>query len=231
MRRGRSAPKTSGARTVAARVLHGEVHGKTLGLIGYGRVGRAIAHRASAFGLRTVAGANSAISATPEDGVELLSTTRLDDLLEVSDYVVVACPLTEATRGMLSPRALHQMKRSAILVNPSRAAIIDEHAPYHALKDGVIAGAFLDVWYAYPTRGSDRVRPSAFPLLDLPNAWCTPHSSAWTHELFRRRYAVIADNVNRLTLGGSLRNVVHGPANVEAGPLTSGARGEAPEGG
>lgn len=188
------------------RKPHGEIHGKTLGLIGYGRVGRAIADRAHAFGLQTIAVTGSQ---TSDEFVQLLVPSRLDDLLEVSDYVVVACPLTAQTRGMLDGRAFHRMKSSAILVNPSRAAIVEESALYEALSTGVIAGAFLDVWYSHPTGSSDRVKPSDFPLLDLPNTWCTPHSSAWTENLFERRYAVIADNINRLMAGHALSNVVH----------------------
>ncbi|MGH3662195.1 MAG: 2-hydroxyacid dehydrogenase [Micromonosporaceae bacterium] len=188
------------------RVPHGEISGKTIGLIGHGRVGKAIARRARALGLRVVAVTRSI--ATADDDVEILPTTRLDQLLDVSDYVVVACPLTSHTRGMIGRQELARMKRTAILINPSRAAIVKERALYEALAEGVIAGAFLDVWYRYPKTDSDRPPPSAYPFWELPTVWCTPHSSAWTEEVFRRRYRVIADNINRLAAGRGLRNIV-----------------------
>jgi len=95
-----------------------------------------------------------------------------------------------------------------VLVNVSRAEIVDEAALYAALRDARIGGAILDVWYRYPASEHDTAAPAGHPFWELPNAWCTPHSSAWTHQLPRRRYAVIAENVNRLVSGEPLRNVV-----------------------
>lgn len=187
------------------REPHGEIHGKTLGIIGYGRIGRAIAARAAAFGVRVVAVDDFA---TPDDNTQVLPTARLADLLTGSDYVVVSCPLTAQTSGMVDAAALALMPAHAVLVNISRAQIVDEDALYAALRDGRIGGAILDVWYRYPSSSDDAVTPASHPFWELPNAWCTPHSSAWTQQLPRRRYAVIADNVNRLMSGEPLRNVV-----------------------
>jgi phosphoglycerate dehydrogenase-like enzyme len=187
------------------RTPHGEIAGKKLGVIGYGRIGRAIATRAAAFGVRVVAVDDFA----PPDGVaEVLPTVRLGELLSGSDYVVVSCPLTPETTGLIDAAALAAMPEHAVLVNISRAPIVDEDALYTALRERHIGGAILDVWYRYPSSSHDRLAPAARPFWDLPNAWCTPHSSAWTGELPRRRYAVIADNVNRLVAGEPLRNVV-----------------------
>jgi phosphoglycerate dehydrogenase-like enzyme len=187
------------------RVPHGELHGRSLGLIGYGRIGRAIAARAAAFGLRVTA-VDDHTSADANAAVR--STADLPDLLAHSDYLVVACPLTPETTGLLDAAALAAMPAHAVLVNISRAAIVDPAALYTALRDNRIGGAILDVWYAYPTGGDPDPAPAAQPFWDLPNAWCTPHSSAWTRQLPRRRYAVIADNVNRLASGRPLRNLV-----------------------
>lgn len=188
------------------RVPHGEIHGRTLGIIGYGRIGRAIAVRAAAFGVRVLAVDEFA---TSDDNATVLPS--LAELLERSDYVVVACPLTAQTFEMIDAEALAVMPAHAVLVNISRARIVDEDALYTALRDGRLGGAILDVWYRYPSSSDDAVTPASRPFWDLPNAWCTPHSSAWTHQLPRRRYAVIADNVNRLVSGESLRNVVRAP--------------------
>jgi phosphoglycerate dehydrogenase-like enzyme len=187
------------------RTPHGEILGKTLGLVGYGRIGRAIADRAAAFGMRVVAVDDYA---SPDARVAPWPTSRLSELLDGADFVVVTCPLTDDTRGMLDEAAFARMKSTAVVINAARAPIIDEASLYEALRTGAIGGAVLDVWYSYPTGSDDRVAPSTFDFASLPNAWCTPHSSAWTHELPRRRYAVIADNIDRLESGQSLRNVV-----------------------
>ena len=76
------------------------------------------------------------------------------------------------------------------------------------MRDNVIGGAILDVWYRYPGVDDHELAPAEDPLWELPNAWCTPHSSAWTTQLPRRRYAVIADNLNRLVAGEEVRNLV-----------------------
>lgn len=187
------------------RTPHGEIHAKTLGIIGYGRIGRAIAARAAAFGVRTVAVDDFAV---PDRSAEVLPTERLPEMLAHSDYVVVSCPLTAETTGMIDAPTLAAMPTHAVLVNVSRAQIVDEDALYTALRERRIGGAILDVWYSYPSSSHDSVTPASRPFWDLPNAWCTPHSSAWTHQLPNRRYAVIADNVNRLMSGKRLRNVV-----------------------
>lgn len=187
------------------RVPHGEIHGRTLGIIGYGRIGRAIATRAAAFGVRIVAVDDLATG----DGIaETLPTDRLPELLAQSDFVVLSCPLTPETTGLIDAAALEAMQPHAVLVNISRAPIADEDALYTALRDRRIGGAILDVWYRYPGSAHDLVPPASRPFWDLPNVWCTPHSSAWTHQLPRRRYAAIADNINRLVAGKPLRNVV-----------------------
>jgi phosphoglycerate dehydrogenase-like enzyme len=188
------------------REPHGEVYGKTMLLIGYGRIGRAIASRAQAFGVRVLATDDFTVDAP--QGVEIHPTSSLIELLGVADYVVVACPFTPQTEGLLGRRELGQMKSSAIIINPSRAQIVDEDALYSSLASQEIAGAFLDVWYRYPESGDEATPPSNRPLLDLPNTWCTPHSSAWTRPLSGRRYALLAENINRFAHGLPLRNII-----------------------
>jgi len=192
-----------------SRQPHGELHSRRLLLVGYGRIGRAIAARAAAFGLHVRAVDDYAAS----DGHALVvPTTALHDELGAADYVVVACPLTDTTRGLIGGPELAVMPAHAVLVNPSRGPIVDEQALYDALRDHRIAGAFLDVWYRYPGPDGEPDAPSTLPLATLPNVWATPHSSAWTYELSQRRYAVVADNINRLRDGRPLRNLVAGPA-------------------
>jgi Phosphoglycerate dehydrogenase and related dehydrogenases len=199
-----------------ARVPHGEVYGKTLGLIGFGRIGRTIAQRARAFGMRVIAvDAMPPVSGDPalsELADAVLPPSGLPELLAAADFLVVSCPLTEETRGLIGADQFRAMRPSAVLINVSRAPIVDEEALYDALSHRIIAGAFLDVWYGYPTGSDDRVPPSRFRFEDLPNAICTPHSSAWTNNLPNRRYAFIAQNIARLRAGEPLLNVVRAPS-------------------
>jgi phosphoglycerate dehydrogenase-like enzyme len=190
------------------RVPHGELLGKTLGLIGFGRIGRAIAVRAKAFGMRVMA--VDQVMIDPADVAEvIMPPAELGRLLGEADFVAVTCPLTDSTRGLLDARSLRQMKQSAVLINISRAEVADEAALYVALEEGAIAGAFLDVWYRYPTKADDNVQPSRFPFHRLPQVYATPHSCAWTTALPYRRYAVIAENIRRWATGEPLLNLVH----------------------
>ncbi|MFC4945058.1 NAD(P)-dependent oxidoreductase [Pseudonocardia sp. GCM10023141] len=192
------------------RMPHGELHGTTLGIVGYGRIGQAIAVRAAAFGMRVRAVDDRVTAAgTAPDGIaELAPAALLPDVVAGCDAVVLACPLTPSTTRLVDASLLDRMPAHAVLVNISRAEIADEAALYTALRTGRIGGAILDVWYRYPTSPREDVAPAQYPFWELPNAWCTPHSSAWTHQLPRRRYAVVAENVNRLVSGEPLRNVV-----------------------
>jgi len=189
------------------RKPHGELCGKTLGIVGFGRIGRAIAQRAKAFGLTVIA-----LNRTPEVALPLadraVGRAGLADLLAASDYVVLACPLTDDTQGMIDAEALAAMKPDAVLINISRAEIADEQALYRALSEKRIAGAVLDVWYRYPADAGDHPAPSRFPFLDLPNVVATAHSSAWTTALAGRRYRLIAENIHRLAAGDPLLHQV-----------------------
>lgn len=187
------------------RVPHGELAGKTIGIIGFGRIGRAIAARVLPFGV-TVMAADAA--AAPAEGVHVMPPSDLPRLLAHADYVVVACPLTEGTRGLIGHAELAAMKETAVLVNVSRAEVVAEAALFEALKSTRIRGASLDVWYRYPTGSHDVVPPADHPFHALPNVVCTPHSSAWTRELMDRRYARIAANISALAAGRPLDNVV-----------------------
>lgn len=202
------------------RQPHGELAGKVLALIGYGRIGQAIARRAGAFDMRVLAVAPHAVD--PQGRLEqMLRPHQLPDALTRADYVVIVCPLTEATRGMIAAPQLAQMKRDAVLINVARAEVVDERDLFEALSAHRIGGAVLDVWYRYPQGVGDNVMPSAFRFDALPNVWCTPHSSAWTRSLPQRRYRAIAGNIERLAQGQPLANVVRAgrAAALEAGAM------------
>ena len=188
------------------RVPHGEVAGKTICVVGIGRIGKAIAVRARAFGMRVV-GVNRSGRSSPEAD-RVADFRALRDELPEADYVVLACPLTNETRGLIDAAALAAMKPSALLVNVARGEVIDEQALYDAATTRCIGGALLDVWYTYPTLAEPNPKPSRFAFEAVPGVKCTPHISAWTEGLMERRYAVIADNLARFHDGRPLLNVV-----------------------
>jgi phosphoglycerate dehydrogenase-like enzyme len=190
-----------------ARPPHAELAGRCVGIFGFGRIGRAIAVRARAFGMRVATLDRSLGDATDLVDVRV-PRDDLPALTRACDYLVLCAPLNDTTRGCLGAAELAAMKRGAVLINVSRAELVDEGALYRALADGTIGGAVLDVWYGYPSGTDDRVAPATQPFLDLPNVVATAHSSAWTHALPERRYRVIADNVLRLRAGTPLVNEV-----------------------
>jgi phosphoglycerate dehydrogenase-like enzyme len=196
--------------------MHREIGGRTLGIIGYGRIGKEVARLAKAFGMRVVAATRS-----PRDGEnldELTSIENLDALLPQCDFVLVACVLNEGTRGLIDARRLAALKREAVLINISRAAVVDEDALYTVLSEGRIGGAILDVWYSYPSIEAPDAKPSRFPFERLGNVIITPHASGWTEETVQRRWRFIAANLDRLARGERPWNVV-----VEHGRFVSGA--------
>lgn len=196
-----------------SRIPHGELHEKTVGIVGFGRIGQMIATRARAFGMKVIAIDNRYYpgkDSHPAD--QLLPPAQLDALLPQSDYLILACPLNEQTKGLIGTDAFSRMKSSAVLINIARGPVVDEDALYQALSTRQIDSAYLDVWYQYPIGAADVVPPSRYRFEELPNAICSPHAAAWTEGLFKRRYAAIAHNINRLHQGTPLQNVVHGEA-------------------
>lgn len=187
-----------------------ELAGKTVGCIGYGHIGRAIGRRARAFGMHVMAITRSGEAGDPPPDW-LGRPDQLPALLEAADFVVVACPLSDATRGLIGRAELDHMKPGAVLINVARGPIADEDALFEALRDGTIGGAVLDTWYRYPEPGDPAVRPSRHPFQELDNVVMTPHCSGWTQGLMARRFRVIIDNIERLQDGRPLINQVHPP--------------------
>jgi phosphoglycerate dehydrogenase-like enzyme len=191
-----------------SRIPHGELGGRTVAIIGFGRIGQAVAVRARAFGMR-VATLDRALKPEARALVDLaVPATDLAALLAAADYVVLACPLNDRTRGMIDASALAAMKPTAVLINVARAAVVDQQALYDALSSNRIGGAVLDVWYRTPTGSDDNPLPADLPLLELPNVVATAHSAAWTTSLPERRYRFIAANIARLVAGQPLLNQV-----------------------
>ncbi len=195
---------------IQGKIPREELVGKTLGLIGYGHIGREVASRARAMRMSI-----KVISAHPPKlkpvGVDFWKgPAGLTQFLKESDYVVLACPLSEDTRGLIGPREFACMKRSAFLINVARGAVVQEEALYRALKERRIAGAAIDVWYRYP-QNEKACRPSRFPFHKLSNVIMTPHVSGWMLGTRQKRLRLVAENIDRLVAGRPLLNVIQGP--------------------
>lgn len=159
-----------------------DLHGRTLGLLGLGNIGSRVARVGAAFGMRVLAWSeNLTADRARAAGVELASSKQ--DLLDASDFVSIHLVLSARTRGLLSAADLRRMKRTAYLVNTSRAAIVDQQALLQALQERWIAGAGLDVFEEEPA-----VHPG---LIGLPNVVLAPHIASASHET-RLRMATLA---------------------------------------
>jgi phosphoglycerate dehydrogenase-like enzyme len=184
-----------------------ELAGKTLGILGFGRIGQALARRAAAFDMRVCA-MRSAPQAEAPAGVAFVGgPERLDEILVQSDYLAVTLSLSSSTRGLLDARRLAAMKPTAFVINVARGEIFDETALYEALASGRIAGAALDVWYRYPTSAAPTF-PASLPFHELPNVLMTPHVSGWTEGMIEARSRLIAENIARTARGEPPLNAI-----------------------
>ena len=175
------------------KVPHFELLGKTLGIIGYGRIGRKTAEICRTMGMKVIT-----YSRTQRYGdVEYVS---LKDLLWQSDFISLHCPLTDATRHIIGSGALQVMKPSAFLINTSRGALIDEEALIEALRSGTIAGAALDVQEAEPPEESN-------PLYDMENVIITPHMGWKGYETRQRLLSIIREDIDGFRNGNIINKV------------------------
>ena len=184
-----------------------DLEGKTVGIIGYGRIGRELARMCKCLGMRVMAVKRR----PPEEGRDEYADFvggpgDLERVLSSSDYVVVALPLTPETEGLIGEDELRAMKRSAYLINVGRGPVIREEALYRALKEGWIAGAAIDVWWEYPPSSN---APSRLGVHRLENVVATPHKAGWTRRARLRCLKFAAENVRRYLLGEEPLNVVN----------------------
>jgi phosphoglycerate dehydrogenase-like enzyme len=177
-----------------------ELAGKTLGILGYGRIGQGVARRARAFAMEVLAIRRHVGQSAGDDLALLGGLDVLDEVVKTSDHLVIALSLTEATRGLIGDKQLRMMKPTATLINVARAEIVDEEALYRALAERAIAGAALDVWYRYPTAPGPTL-PAHYPFQTLTNVLMTPHVSGWTEGMMEARAKLIAENIHRTARG------------------------------
>ncbi len=187
---------------VYARQMPRELFGKTVGIVGMGYIGGEIARLAKSFGCRVLGMRRSFASRGPDTVAdEAVPPAELFYLLAESDFVVVAAPLTEETRGLIGADQIAAMKRSSYLINIARGPIIAEGALIAALRDGAIAGAGLDVFDREPL-------PPESELWSLDNVLLTPHISAGTEIYNKRATDIFRDNLRRFLAKEPLTNVV-----------------------
>lgn len=164
-----------------------DVHGATLGIVGFGRIGREMARRAAGFSMHVLY--HDVERASAEDEAALgAAFVPLERLLAESDFVTVHVNLTPQTHHLIDAQALGRMKRTAVLVNTSRGQVVDQGALYEALRDGGIFAAGLDVTDPEPMRADD-------PLVSLPNCIVVPHIASATHVTRGKMARMAADNV------------------------------------
>ncbi|KPF67653.1 phosphoglycerate dehydrogenase [Bosea sp. AAP35] len=187
--------------------VHGEIAGQTIGLLGFGHIGKAIARRAKAFEM-TVHVANRSPVATSDLVDRAFTLDELAAFCGSVDVVVVSVPLTPDTTGIIDAAALAAMKPDSVIVNVGRGPTIDEAALFEALKAGRIGGAIIDTWYRYPNPAEPTILPSRLAFHELSNVLMTPHMSGWTSGTIRRRQHTMADNIKRCLEGAALTNVV-----------------------
>ena len=177
-----------------------DLEGRTIGIIGLGKIGRAVAARAKGFGLKILA-YDPYIS--KEDAEALgVKLTDLDNLLRESDFVTIHAPLTPQTRGMINEEKLKLMKKTAYLINVARGPIVDEKALYKALKEGWIAGAGMDVYEKEPPDPDN-------PLFKLENVVLTPHIAWYTEDALWRLEMTAVNEAIRILKGEMPKNLVN----------------------
>lgn len=178
-----------------------EVGGATVGIVGYGGIGRAVARKMAALGSRVLAVRRHEPAVSPK-GIKVVAGKQgLNQVIAESDYLVLAVPETPRTRDMISRKRLATMKPGAVLINVARGRLVDEEALLDALAGGRLRGAGLDVFRKEPL-------PEGHPFYSHPRVIMTPHVSATTRRFWDRETDLITENIGRFVRGEPLRNLV-----------------------
>ena len=178
-----------------------EIAGQTVGIVGYGDIGREVAARARAMGMRVVAVKRHAAAAEDAYAERIYTPAQTAEMIALADYIVVTAPLTAETRGMIGERELAAMKRSAVVINLGRGPVIDEAALVRALAERRIRGAVLDVFDTEPL-------PAGHPFYSMDNVLVSPHTADHTVDWLERAMQFFLDNFARFEKGEPLKNLV-----------------------
>lgn len=178
-----------------------EVGGATVGIVGYGGIGRAVARKMAALGSRVLAVRRHDVAFSAKSVEVVAGEDGLSQVIAESDYLVLAVPETPGTRDMISRKRLATMKPEAVLINVARGRLVDEEALLDALNAGRLRGAGLDVFRKEPL-------PEGHPFYGHPRVIMTPHVSATTRRFWDRETDLITENIGRFVRGEPLRNLV-----------------------
>jgi phosphoglycerate dehydrogenase-like enzyme len=176
------------------------IRAKTCAVLGTGEIGKYIAKYLKAFGCKTIGFKRRPGGKHPEHFDEI--TLNLDEALRKSELIFIGLPLTEETRGMFSAELLASLE-GKFLVNVGRGEIVDEEGLYESLKRGILKGAAIDVWYAYPRDGDMEVHSSRFPIHELPNVVLSPHVAGFTQQAAELNIEQSIENIRSYLRTGS----------------------------
>ena len=189
--------------------FRGELLGRKIGVIGYGRIGKKIIERANAFKMHSTAIVRNKDKYKNNNygKVKIYAVKEIDKAILNLDYLIVACPLNKETENLINIDIIKRMKPDAVIINVARGKIINEQDLYKALKNKIIREAIIDVWYKYPTsNNSKNLWPSNFPMHELDNITMSPHTSAWTEQMLNRRFKIIGRNISNILVGKKVLN-------------------------
>jgi phosphoglycerate dehydrogenase-like enzyme len=178
-----------------------ELAGLTLGIVGLGAIGRNLARHAACFGMKVVAVREHADLPKPDFVEQIFPSSRLNAMLAVADYVVIAAPVTPSTQAMIGHEQLAAMKPTAFLLNLSRGALVNESALIQALQQRKIAGAGLDVFEKEPL-------PDDSPLWGMENVLITPHTAGMNAKMWEQQFELFSENIRRYLAGQLLLALV-----------------------
>jgi len=181
-----------------------ELHGRSVGVLGLGRIGKKVLEMTKVFGMK-----NYAIEVNPVDQsifkqyslLDIVKPKDMISLLSSLDFFVICVPFIKSTEGLITKTELSAMKKDSFIINPARGPIIIEKHLFEALETNQIAGAALDTWYTYPKTKDENPNPSNFPFNKLNNVIITPHVCGSTFGTFDRRMRVVAQNINNFYEG------------------------------
>jgi phosphoglycerate dehydrogenase-like enzyme len=188
-----------------------ELNSQTLGIIGFGHIGRQVSKYASALGMKVKAVTRNPPShdvASAHGALSVENLNRLHEVLIDCDHVLVTVALVDETESLIGEEELEVMRKSSCLINVARGPVVNEKALYQALRDGQIAGAALDVWWQEPTKPGDLPMPSKYDFAALTNVLMSPHASAMTKEVIQRRLQAAYANFDRFKLGEPIEGVI-----------------------
>ena len=186
-----------------------EIRGKNVLIIGLGHIGADIAKRLKSFDVTITAATRSGSSSHDNLVNQIVRIDEIEPHVKDADFVILSLPLTDESAGLVNREFLSWMKSTSILVNISRAQIIDEQALYDALKEKVIHGAGIDVWWRYPKEWRGTADPpSDLPFHELDNIVISPHRAAYSEPVQRELFLFAANNILRFIRGETPQNIV-----------------------